>query len=119
MKYNKHVQTWIKKIIFVLMLLFYICSSSVFICASDLTDQFSEKYQSLMPKPNSSVSSDYLFEQISLGSHYTVQMLDSIYGQNRIILDRYDTLLEKHDTLIQQNNEIIELLKKMADGSGN
>jgi len=83
--------------------------------ASDITDQFSEKYNSLVPAPNSSVGSDYLFEQIALGSNYTVRMLDLIHDQNRSLSEKYDRILEKYDLMEAQNEEIISLLKKMVE----
>ncbi len=83
--------------------------------ASDITDQFSEKYNSLVPAPNSSVGSDYLFEQIALGSEYTVRMLDLIREQNNSLSDKYDRILEKYDLMEAQNKEIIFLLKKMVE----
>ena len=83
--------------------------------ASDITDQFSEKYNSLVPAPNSSVGSDYLFEQIALGSEYTVRMLDLIHEQNNRLSEKYDRILEKYDLMESQNKEIIFLLKKMVE----
>ncbi|MFK5952274.1 MAG: hypothetical protein QM498_04390 [Desulfobacterium sp.] len=83
--------------------------------ASDITDQFSEKYTSLVPAPNSSVGSDYLFEQMALGSEYTVRMLDLIHDQHISLSEKYDRILEKYDLMEAQNKEIIFLLKKIAE----
>jgi len=90
--------------------------------ASDLADQFSASYESLTPSPNSSVQSDYLFQQIALGGDYTVRLLDQIYNQNSQLQEKYDQMLEKYDQIIEnhgrievQNNEIISLLKKIAE----
>jgi len=83
--------------------------------ASDITDQFSEKYTSLVPAPNSSMGSDYLFEQMALGSEYTVRVLDLIHDQNTGLSEKYDRILEKYDLMEAQNKEIIFLLKKMVE----
>ncbi len=80
---------------------------------SEISDGFTERYNSLVPPQSSSVHSDYLFEQISLGSEYTVRVLDMIHSQNRELNEKYDLLLERSDTMIRQNNEMIELLKKI------
>ena len=82
--------------------------------ASDMSEQFSERYESLIPPPNSSVHSDYLLQQIALGSDYNVRMLDKIYIQNSMINEKYDALIERCDTIIRQNDKIIEWLKKIA-----
>jgi hypothetical protein len=80
---------------------------------SEISDGFSERFNSLVPPKSSSVHSDYLFEQISLGSAYTVRVLDMIHTQNRELNEKYDLLLERNDTMIRQNKEMIELLKKI------
>jgi len=80
--------------------------------ASEISDTFSDKYQALMPRENSSVHSDYLFEQISLGSRYTVMMLDQIKDTNTDFSQKTDQVIERLDILIEQNKAIIELLKK-------
>ena len=48
------------------ILILIICCSS-FVHASDISDSFTQKYNSLLPPENSSVASDYLYEQIALG----------------------------------------------------
>lgn len=80
--------------------------------ASSISDTFSEKYNSLYPSKNSSVRSDYLFEQIALGSEYTVRLLDQMNERNLSLDDKVDQLIEKFDILIDQNQKIIELLEK-------
>ncbi len=80
--------------------------------ASDLSDTFSEKYNSLVPPSNSSVHSDYLFEQIALGSEYTIKLLDQMNRQNDERNEKIDILVNKFDTLIEQNKQIIKLLEK-------
>ncbi|WDP90740.1 MAG: hypothetical protein HUN04_13955 [Desulfobacter sp.] len=80
--------------------------------ASELSDTFSDKYQALFPPDNSSVHSDYLFEQISLGSRYTVLMLERLNNTNSEVSQKTDEVIEKLDILIEQNKTIIELLKK-------
>ncbi len=80
---------------------------------SEITDRFTERFNALVPPQSSSVHSDYLFEQIALGSEYSVRMLDMIHNQNRELNEKYDLLLERYDTMIRQNNEMIELLKKI------
>lgn len=92
-------------------LLFLVCLVSTGY-ASDISDSFLEKYQALEPPENSSVHSDYLYEQISLGSQYTVLMLDRLYQEQDGQNEKMEMLLEKLDILIQQNQKIIELLKK-------
>ena len=97
---------------------FIICF--VFLClvpqhigsASETSDRFSEKFDALAPRENSSVQSDYLFEQISLGSKYTILMLEEINGQQAEYNGKMDTLIEKFDVLIEQNKKIIQLLEK-------
>ncbi len=80
--------------------------------ASDLSATFSEKYNALLPPENSSVNSDYLFEQIALGSEYTVRLLDQMNERNLSLDDKMDQIIEKFDVLIDQNQKIIELLEK-------
>lgn len=92
-----------------LAILLWVFSAS----GSEISDSFTERYNSLVPPQSSSVHSDYLFEQIALGSEYTVRLLDTIQSQNRELNEKYDLLLEKSDTMIRQNNEMIELLKKI------
>lgn len=80
--------------------------------ASDLSDTFSEKYKSLVPSENTSVRSDYLFEQIALGSEYTIKMLEQMNSQNDERNEKIDILINKFDTLIEQNKQIIKLLEQ-------
>lgn len=80
--------------------------------ANEITNTFSEKYKALLPPPNSSAHQDYLFEQISLGSEYTIILLDMIQEKNDITNEKMDRLIEKFDVLIDQNNEIIKLLEE-------
>ena len=94
-----------------IIFLFIICYSP-FGYASDISDTFSEKYKSLVPSENSSVGSDYLFEQIALGSEYTVRMLDQLNENNEKLNEKVDIMIEKFDILIEQNKKMIELLKK-------
>ncbi len=94
-----------------IIFLFIICYSS-FCYASDISDTFSDKYQSFVPKENSSVNSDYLFKQIALGSEYTIRMLDQLNGNNEELKEKFDVMIEKFDILIEQNQKIIKLLEK-------
>lgn len=91
--------------------IFIICWSSL-VYASDLSQTFTEKYNSLTPPENSSVHSDYLFEQIALGSEYTVKILEQLNDRNNQLNEKVDVMIEKFDILIEQNKEMIELLKK-------
>ena len=93
----------------ILVLVFMFCSS--FVYASDTTDIFSQKYNSLVPRESSSVQSDYLFEQIALGSEYTIMMLDQLNGTNDQLNEKVDIMIEKFDILIEQNQKIIQLLE--------
>lgn len=79
---------------------------------SGISDTFSEKFNSLLPPESSSVHSDYLFQQIALGSEYTVRLLDRITEQTGSLENKVDTIVEKFDVLIQQNQKIIDLLEK-------
>ncbi len=97
-----------KKIIITALLL----AGTLNLYASDLSDSFSDKYQSLVPPENSSVHSDYLFQQIALGSEYTIRILDQINQTNEDSNGKVDLLIERFDILIEQNKTIIELLKK-------
>lgn len=119
MEQEKRFKYLIKIIFRGTMVLFCIGVSVVSVSASDFIDRFAEKYDNLVPRANSSVNSDYLFEQMSVGSYYTVKALDGIYEQNRILLEKHEVLLEKYETIIRQNNDIIGLLKKIADRPGN
>jgi len=94
----------------VILILIVMCSSYVY--ASEISDNFTEKYNSLVPKDNSSVRSDYLFEQMALGHEYTIRMLDQLNGQNDRVNEKVDVMIEKFDILIEQNKKIIELLEK-------
>ena len=67
-----------------------------------------------MPRENSSVGSDYLFEQMALGSEYTIRALDMIHSRSTSLNDKVDLMLEKYDELIRQNREIIKLLEKIS-----
>jgi len=99
----------------ILILMVIICCSVSFVSivyASNISDTFSEKYSSLLPRENSSVNSDYLFEQIALGSEYTVRLLDQINDQNLSMDNKVDKIIEKFDVLIDQNQRIIDLLEK-------
>lgn len=80
--------------------------------SSEISDTFAQKYRSLLPRQNSSVHSDYLFEQIALSGEYTVRLLDQINDQNAALDQRVDTIIEKFDILIDQNQKIIDLLEK-------
>jgi hypothetical protein len=80
--------------------------------ASDVSGTFSQKYNDLKPPDNSSVHSDYLFEQIALGSEYTIIMLNDLIMQNKSLDVKTDIIIEKFDILIEQNKRIIELLGK-------
>ena len=78
--------------------------------AADLSDEFKQKYKALEPGVSTSVRSDYLFEQISLGSEYTVMLLDMINDRNTDMADKMDSLIEKLDILIEQNRHLIDIL---------
>ncbi len=96
-----------------ILLLFVIITFTLpIVCVPDTSDTFSEKYNDLKPPENSSVHSDYLFEQIALGSEYTVRMLNNIFNQNNSLDGKADIMIEKFDVLIEQNKKIIELLGK-------
>ncbi len=96
-----------------ILLLFVIMTFTLpVVCASDLSDTFYEKYDNLKPPENSSVHSDYLFEQIALGSEYTIIMLNSLVEQNSSLDGKADIMIEKFDILIEQNKKIIELLRE-------
>ncbi len=96
-----------------ILLLFIIVTFTLpIVCLSDISDTFSEKYNNLKPPENSSVHSDYLFEQIALGSEYTIIMLNSLVEQNSSLDGKADIMIEKFDILIEQNKKIIELLGK-------
>ena len=95
----------------ILILIFIITCSSIG-HASDISDTFTERYNSFVPAESSSVGSDYLFEQIALGSEYTVRMLDQLNENNENFNEKIDVMIEKFDILIEQNKKMIELLKK-------
>jgi len=100
----------------IFIFIFIICWSSL-VHASDISDTFAEKYNSLAPRENSSVHSDYLFEQIALGSEYTIILLNQLNGQNSHLNEKVDVMVEKFDILIEQNKKIIELLEKNSKDS--
>jgi len=97
-----------------MVLIFIICAAT-FANASEISDTFAEKYKALMPRESSSVHSDYLFEQISLGSHYTILLLDQLSTKTGQGNDKLDRIMEKFDILIEQNQKIIQLLEKKDD----
>jgi hypothetical protein len=97
-----------KNIVILVVILW--CSS--FAQASDIADSFTQKYSALVPRENSSVQSDYLFEQIALGSQYTIMMLEKLNTNNDSLNERVDVMIEKFDILIEQNKKMIELLEK-------
>ena len=101
-----------KKIVFFMVIFTAYAVYAPTAYASDISDTFTKKYSSLLPGENSSVKSDYLFEQIALGGEYTVQLLDQIKDQNTSFNQKVDTIIEKFDILIDQNQKIIDLLKK-------
>jgi len=80
--------------------------------ASDVSDSFAEKFKDLTPRANSSVNSDYLFEQIALGSQYTILLLDQLNDKIDRRNDKLDEIMGKFDILIEQNQKIIQLLEK-------
>ncbi len=94
------------------LILFFILCWTSFAFASDITDKFDEEYKALLPRYNSSVDSDYIYEQIALSGEYTVKLLDQINTDNAQLNEKFDALNEKLDTLIDQNKKLIELLKK-------
>ncbi len=101
--------------VFILFISILFCSSLIYaseVYASDVSNTFSEKYNDLKPPDNSSVHSDYLFEQIALGSEYTIIMLNDLINQNNSLDVKADIIIEKFDILIEQNKKIIELLGK-------
>ncbi|MEX1298308.1 MAG: hypothetical protein AB1Z38_05155 [Desulfotignum sp.] len=82
---------------------------------ADVAAEFNEKFDALIPPENSSVHSDYLFEQIALGSRYTVMQLEQIREHAAANSQRFQKLSEQLDTLIEQNQQIIELLENQKD----
>ena len=98
------------------ILILIICCSS-FVYASDISDSFTQKYNSLLPPENSSVASDYLYEQIALGSQYTIILLDQLNTNNDTLNEKVDIMIEKFSILIEQNRKIIYLLEKSKKDS--
>jgi len=82
---------------------------------ADVVGEFNEKFDALIPPANSSVHSDYLFEQIALGSRYTVIQLEQIREQAAATTRGFEKLSQQLNTLIEQNQEIIEFLEKHKD----
>ncbi len=79
---------------------------------ADVAADFNEKFDALSPPENSSVHSDYLFEQIALGSRYTVIQLDQIREQAAANSRQFEKLSKQLDILIEQNQQLIKLLEK-------
>lgn len=105
------------KKIFILLIFISILFCSPILCvpevhASDISDTFTQKYNDLKPPENSSVHSDYIFEQIALGSEYTIIMLNDLVRQNSSLDEKADIIIDKFDILIEQNKKIIELLNE-------
>ncbi len=98
------------------ILILIICCSS-FVHASDISDSFTQKYNSLFPPENSSVDSDYLYEQIALGSQYTILLLDQLNTNNGTLNEKVEIMIEKFSILIEQNQKIIYLLEKSKKDS--
>ncbi len=101
-----------KKIVSLMGIICIAFAVAPIVFSSEISDTFVQKYSSLVPGENSSVRSDYLFEQIALGGEYTVRLLDQINEQNAALDQRVDTIIEKFDVLIDQNKKIIDLLEK-------
>jgi len=101
-----------KKIVFLMGIICIAFALAPIAFSSEISDTFAQKYNSLLPVENSSVRSDYLFEQIALGSEYTVRLLDQINENNAQLEHKVDTIIEKFDVLIDQNQKIIDLLEK-------
>jgi len=95
----------------IVILFFILCYSSL-VFASDISDSFTKKYNAMVPPENSSVHSDYLYEQIALGSQYTILLLDQLNANNDSMNQKVDVMIEKFDLLIEQNKKIIDLLEK-------
>ncbi len=98
----------------ILILFFILCCSSL-VHASDISDSFTQKYNSMIPAESSSVHSDYLYEQIALGSQYTILMLEQLNTGKESLNQKTDIMIEKFNILIEQNKKIIELLKRTKD----
>ncbi|MDM8538183.1 hypothetical protein QUF70_15630 [Desulfobacterales bacterium HSG17] len=98
----------------IVILFFILCCTSL-VHASDISDSFTQKFNSMIPAESSSVQSDYLYEQIALGSQYTILMLDQLTTGNENLNYKTDVMIEKFDILIEQNKKIIELLQKTKD----
>ncbi|MCK5682749.1 hypothetical protein KAJ27_01450 [bacterium] len=94
-----------------LSLCLILCYSPM-LSASDISDSFTEKFDAMVPPENSSVRSDYLYEQIALGSQYTILLLDQLTTGNDSLNQKADVMIEKFDLLIEQNRKIIDLLEK-------
>jgi len=81
---------------------------------TQLLDQYTGEFESLKPAENSSVGTDYKFDQIALSGLYTTRTLGLIYQQNQTVIQKQDEILRRYDTIIEQNREIIRLLTRMA-----
>ena len=82
------------------------------IARADVSTDFNAKFNALKPPENSSVHSDYLFQQIALGSQYNIRLLNRLNTSSDKTNAKLDTLLEKFDLLLEQNRKIIDLLEK-------
>ncbi len=100
------------------IILFCILLCSPLVYSSDISDSFTQKYESLVPEGNTSVRSDYLYEQIALGSQYTILLLDQLTTGNDSLNQKVEIMIEKFNILIEQNQKIIELLETRHKDSG-
>lgn len=80
----------------------------------ELMDRYDAEFSAAVPAPNSSVHSDYKFDQIAMGGLYTTKSLQLIYQQNQELIAKQDDLIDKYNEMIEQNREIIRLLKVIA-----
>jgi hypothetical protein len=100
------------------MLIMAILASAVYVSADpmeELIQSLGDKYEALIPAPNSSVGTDYPTRQAALGSLYTARSMGLIYQQNQEMLSRQGELADKYDEIIDQNREIIRLLTIISE----
>ncbi|GBC59820.1 hypothetical protein DENIS_0761 [Desulfonema ishimotonii] len=80
-----------------------------------LIDEYEQAFKAVKPPPQSSVRSDYKFDQMAMSGLYTTRTLRLIYQQNQSLMERQDEMLNRYDQIIEQNKEVIRLLTRIAE----
>ena len=64
----------------------------------ELVEEYSREFDSVKPAPNSSVGSDYKFDQMAMSGMYATRSLRLIYQQNQEMIRIQQEILNRYDT---------------------